>query len=95
MEDSLTTVTVAASPTTDATLIGNWAVDRTAAPDGNVSDERVRRTVMTADLFPCESDRAICGTCRGKKFDGRHRAAARKCQRCRGKGYTEFSRIKR
>jgi DnaJ-class molecular chaperone len=55
--------------------------------------------VMTAGFANLDPTQAICGDCSGKKFardrgqtGSRH---ARRCQRCRGKGYTTVGRTKR
>lgn len=55
---------------------------------------KAKRSIMTAN-FSEESNRSLCGFCCGKKYDPKHRGASRKCQRCRGKGFTVVNRIKR
>jgi hypothetical protein len=76
-------LTTAAWPTTNVILVSD--------PPPTVN---VKRTVMTANFYD-DSSRSMCGFCRGRKYDPKHRGASRKCQRCRGQGYTIFCRIKR
>jgi DnaJ-class molecular chaperone len=68
-------------------------------PNAGVVVVTTTRTIMTRGLGFLEPTQAICGDCSGKKFardrgqtGSRH---ARRCQRCRGKGYTTVGRTKR
>lgn len=55
----------------------------------------IAASTMTANFAaPEDRSRAICGDCRGLKYD-RRPGHCGSCQRCRGKGYTEVGNTKR
>ena len=52
--------------------------------------------VLTAPLLlPTEPRRSYCGDCRGSGFPDRRNNGARRCQRCRGRGFTLVGKTKR
>lgn len=60
----------------------------------------VRRaaSILTANIGSSEPTRAYCGDCKGKGFDCtavHGKRSARRCQRCRGKGFTTVGSTKR
>ena len=66
--------------------------------NGEEHAKKVRRNVMLAGFDIPEPTKAYCGNCRGKGFDCMTRKGARharKCQRCRGRGYVEVGNTKR
>ena len=54
-----------------------------------------KRSMMTAAFGDGDAHSGVCGDCRGKGYDPKHRGNTRRCLRCKGRGAVEFSRIKR